>query len=718
MTPAIPQTRDLVLIGGGHTHALLLKNWAMRPLPGVRITLIDPASATAYSGMLPGFVAGHYQREDLDIDLVRLARHAGARFVHGAAYRLDLTIKTVVVAGRPPIQYDIASIDVGVHSQLADIEGVTDHAAAVKPLGKFASAWAAFLEAARPGPASIVVIGGGVAGTEIALAMAHRMPNALITIVDQASAPLQELATRERKTLLRALHARNVQIKTDHGVAQVSKAGVKLSNEAFLPADFVVSAAGAAPHSWLAETGLAHDKGFVCVDEFLNATSDPAVFAVGDCAQMSRTPRQKAGVFAVRQAPILLNNLRAALGDGQKQAYRPQSDYLKLVSTGPKSAVAIKFGLALRGKWVWRLKDRIDQKFMRGLRELPDMQMPEPPEPAAFEVKDLMTGQPPLCGGCGAKVDQQILSGVLEPLSTASPSMNLQDDAAILPLAGGFQTISTDHLRAFTEDPWMMSRIAAVHALGDVWSMGATPQVALASITLPPLSPRLQRATLAEIMTAAKQVFDDAGATIAGGHTSIGPELSIGFTVTGTRTLPPIGLIGAQVGDSLILTKAIGTGVILAAEMAKRARGDLVMAALDQMGRSQTVAAGILADQANAMTDVTGFGLAGHLLNILEASGVSAVLTWDRVPLLNGAADLSQAGIRSSLLSANRAAAIDRISGTTPPDLIFDPQTAGGLLAAIPAKEIETIRRAFEQAGEPFAEIGSVQAGPPQLVLR
>ncbi|MCF6329114.1 MAG: FAD-dependent oxidoreductase, partial [Henriciella sp.] len=338
MAPSIPQTRDLVLIGGGHTHALLLKSWAMQPLSGVRITLIDPSSATAYSGMLPGFVAGHYQREDLDIDLVRLSRHAGARFVQGAAHGLDLVAKTVAVAGRPPIRYDIASIDIGVHSQLSGIEGVTEHAAAVKPLGRFASAWSDFLEKERSRPAAIVVIGGGVAGVEIALAMAYRIPDALITIVDQASEPLRELAGRERKALMHALHMRKVRIKTDHGVIPVSKTGVVLPDGVVLPADFVVSAAGAAPHSWLAETGLAHDEGFICVDEFLNSTSDPSVFAVGDCAQMVKTPRQKAGVFAVRQAPVLLNNLRAALGDGQMTAYRPQSDYLKLVSTGSKSA--------------------------------------------------------------------------------------------------------------------------------------------------------------------------------------------------------------------------------------------------------------------------------------------------------------------------------------------------------------------------------------------
>ena len=137
----LPLTRDLVLVGGGHTHALVLRMWGMAPLPGVRLTLINPGPTAPYSGMLPGFVAGHYPREALDIDLVQLARFAGARLVLGAAEAIDPINKRITVPGRPEIAYDVASIDIGITSAMPALNGFADHAVPAKPLGSFAAAW-------------------------------------------------------------------------------------------------------------------------------------------------------------------------------------------------------------------------------------------------------------------------------------------------------------------------------------------------------------------------------------------------------------------------------------------------------------------------------------------------------------------------------------------------------------------------------------------------
>merc|ERR1712173_536102 len=170
-----------------------------------------------------------------------------------------------------------------------------------------------------------------------------------------------------------------------------------------------------------------------------------------------------------------------------------------------------------------------------------------------------------------------------------------------------------------------MARIAAVHALGDIWAMGATPQAALSSIILPRMSPELQARTLREIAVAAQEVMAGAGAQIVGGHTTMGAELTIGFTVTGTRDARPIGLGGAQPGDLLMLTRPIGSGVILAGHMAGTAPGRVVAEALGVMATPQAREAEILS-KAHAMTDVTGFGLAGHVQAICRASGLAAEL--------------------------------------------------------------------------------------------
>ncbi|MDF1729731.1 MAG: selenide, water dikinase SelD, partial [Sulfitobacter sp.] len=357
----------------------------------------------------------------------------------------------------------------------------------------------------------------------------------------------------------------------------------------------------------------------------------------------------------------------------------------------------------------WQWKDRSDRAVMDKLDELPAMKRAAPPSQMAEGVSEILKAAP-LCGGCGAKVGGGLLR---DALGAAVPQAG--DDAAILPQpGGGFQVISTDHLRAFVEDPFQMARIAAVHALGDVWSMGATPQVALASIVLPRLSADLQARTLTEITDAARDVLAEAGAELVGGHTTMGAELTIGFTVTGLRDSPPITQGGARPGDRLILTRPIGSGVILAGDMQGQARGVEVAALLTSMGRGQGQAAKILS-AAHAMTDVTGFGLAGHLAAMCRASGVKATLWQDQIPVHPGARRLADLGIASTLAPVNRADA--QVAGKEDP-LLHDPQTAGGLLAAVAPEDAEGLLQALQAAGEDQARIiGQLEQGTGGLRL-
>jgi selenide,water dikinase len=297
------------------------------------------------------------------------------------------------------------------------------------------------------------------------------------------------------------------------------------------------------------------------------------------------------------------------------------------------------------------------------------------------------------------------------------------DDAAVLARADGVQVLTTDHLRGFSPDAGLVARVAALHALGDVWAMGAAPEVALAQVILPRLGPELQARMLAEIMAVAAEVFGAAGADVVGGHSSEGAELTVGFTVTGTARRA-LGKAGARAGDALILTKPLGSGVILAAEMAG-ARvpglllGEVWAGCIDQMLRGQGSAAKVLAPVARAMTDVTGFGLAGHLLEMLEASGLAAELRLADLPLLPGALELSRAGHGSSLLPANLAAISGRMSASTDPRarLLADPQTAGGLLAAVPQDQAAEVVEALRSAGHGAAEIGRVTDGMAGITL-
>lgn len=719
MHQPLPQTRDLVLIGGGHAHALVLRRWGMRPLPGVRLTLISPEPAAPYTGMLPGHLSGAYPRNALMIDLVRLARHAGARLVAGRATGIVPEERRIRLACGRLIAYDVASLDIGITSRMPDLPGFADHGIAAKPLGQFADEWERFVSRAARGdvPAEIAVLGGGVAGVEVALSLAGRLRKegcapARLTLIEAGPDILGGTGAGARAQLMAALARAGIGVMINALPARVEEEGVHLADGRHVPARLVVGAAGARPHGWLAGTHLALHEGFVRVDAALRS-SDPAIFAAGDCAHLDEAPRPKAGVFAVRAAPILFDNLRAALSGGRLRPFRPQSRYLKLVSTGDGGAVADRGRrLSFAGPLMWCLKDTIDRRFMRGLADLRAMPLPSPPARKADGVAELLA-EGPRCAGCGAKLPARRLATALAavpPPLRADVLSGPGDDAAILRHGSGAQVFTTDHFRAFTEDPWAFARIAAIHALGDIWAMGARPQAALLSVVLPPMADRMQEEMLREIIDAAAPVFRAEGADLVGGHTSTGAELTLGFAVTGLSEATPIGLAGARPGDRLILTRPLGSGTILAAEMRLAARGEEVAGLLEALGRPQGEAARLLAPLARAMTDVTGFGLAGHLQGICAASRVGAILRAGTLPLYPGAARLAGLGIRSTLWRSNvEAAPLDGDMATPQAALLHDPQTAGGLLAVVPQGDADRLLAALHAGPAPdAADIGEI----------
>lgn len=725
MQPQIPLTRDVVLIGGGHTHALALRKWGMAPLPGARLTLINPGPTAPYSGMLPGHIAGHYTREELDIDLVRLARFAGARLVLARATDIDPQAQVVTTSDGREIGYDLASIDIGITAEMPRLPGFAEHGVPAKPLDIYARSWRAFLDrvAAGEAPPEVAVIGAGVAGVELSMAMAHAMrPHSAeinVTLIER-SAALTGVGPRAEARLRRALRSNGVTLLTEAEVSRVTEDAVELSSGKSVPSAFTVGAAGAFAHGWIAQAPLPQDEGFVKVGSDLRVEGIETLFAVGDCAHMSHAPRPKAGVFAVRAAPVLHHNLRAALTGRRLRAFRPQGDYLKLISLGGKSAMAEKWGWPVSGPLLWRWKNRIDQGFMDKFRHLPRMAAQRhPARISAAGVDEALAGGKPLCAGCGSKLGADRLGAALSALPVPRRADVLSrpgDDAAILDIGGGRQqVITTDHLRAFTEDTALMARIAAVHALGDIWAMGAAPQAALATVILPRMSGPLQSRSMAEIMAAAAEVFTAEGAEIVGGHSTMGAETTLGYTITGLCEGTPITHAGARAGDTLILTRPIGSGTLLAAEMAGEADGRDIAALLEQMARPQGDAARLLKG-AHAMTDVTGFGLAGHLLSIARSSVLGAEIDLAAVPVYDGALALAEAGHRSSLYPDNADAAPVTGAAGARGALLHDPQTAGGLLAAVDAAEAEKILSDLHAAGVPAVAIGRMIEGPPGVV--
>src|SRR5690606_28005226 len=290
---------------------------------------------------------------------------------------------------------------------------------------------------------------GGVAGVELALAAHHRLgPGAEVTVIE-ADGALALIGRGARRALLAHLDRAGIALREGARAVAVEPGAVRLEGGERVDAAFVLGAAATRPQEWLAETGLALSDGFVTVGPSLQSVTDPAVFAAGDIAHMGFAPRPKAGVYAVRQAPVLLHNLGVALtGQRRMRAYRPQQDYLKLISTGSKGAVADKWGLPLDGAWLWRWKDRIDRRFMAMFHQLPRMPALAVPARVAAGVAEELASAKPLCGGCGAKVGQAELKAALAHLPRPARPDVLSgpgDDAAILTHGKGHQVLTTDH---------------------------------------------------------------------------------------------------------------------------------------------------------------------------------------------------------------------------------------------------------------------------------
>lgn len=731
-----PVLRDLVLVGGGHSHVVALRMLAMQPEPGLRITLVCTDIDTPYSGMLPGYVSGHYSFDEVHIDLGRLAAFAGARFIHGEVTGLDRASQRVLLKGRPAIPYDLLSINTGSTPNVRQVDGAQAHAVPVKPIAHFNQRWLDLLERVRGlrDRFTVAVVGGGAGGVELALTMQYRLRQEL-QVLGKSPDLLQFVLLTAGDTLLpthnpgvrarfaRVLRERRVAVHTRAEVSQVSPGCLTTQDGRTFDADETMWVTQAGGPAWLQGTGLALDEhGFVCVNEYLQTPDDPKIFAAGDVASFLPRPLEKAGVFAVRMGPALARNLRNALRGQPLQPYRPQKHWLALISTGDRHAVASRGPIGFAGDWVWRWKDHIDRRFMRKFTELPAMAPASPSQAApasglvlnAEESRQAISAIAMRCGGCGAKVGASILSralGNLQPVQRDDVLIGLHapDDAAVVRVPPGMAMVHTvDFFRSFIDDPYLFGQVAANHALGDIFAMGAEPQSATAIATVPPGLEAKVEDLLLQMMTGAVEVLNAAGCSLVGGHTGEGRELALGFAVNGLIDERMTGVMrkgGMLPGDVLLLTKPIGTGTLFAAHARHAAKGRWIDAALKSMVLSNQAGAQILREHgATACTDLTGFGLLGHLVEMTRPSGVDAELRLGALPLLDGAEDCVKAGIVSSLQPANvrlRRALRNAEAFVDDPryPLLFDPQTAGGLLASVPADRAADCVRALQAAG-------------------
>ena len=370
------RTRELVLVGGGHAHVHVLEGFAVDPPPDVRVTLVVDTPISVYSGMVPGFVAGQYTRSDLQIDLRPLARRAGVEVVTTRAVGIETTERRILLHDADPIGYDIACFDIGSTVAGLDLPGVREHALPTRPIGRLVERVDELLGRARAhdgeSPFRVIVVGAGAGGVELAFTVQHRLAAETgrapaMQLLDGGPRILAGYPPSLARRVKRLAASRDIEILHDTRVASAEAGAVVLADGSRLPCDALIWVTGAVSQPIFTASGLpTDDRGFLRIRSTLQADGHDDLFACGDCATLIDYPRTpKAGVYAVRQGPLVTDNLRAALAGGPLRPYRPQRDFLTLLNAGGGIAFGAKWGRSFQGRWVMTLKDRIDRRFMR-----------------------------------------------------------------------------------------------------------------------------------------------------------------------------------------------------------------------------------------------------------------------------------------------------------------------------------------------------------------
>ncbi len=699
----------------------------MKRPAGIRLTVVLDTPIAVYSGMVPGFIAGQYRADELEIDVVPLARRAGARVILSAAARVDAGASRIELDGRPPIPYDYASLDVGSTVAGLDLPGVRDNALPTRPISRCVARFDDFLSSLGPERAvrsvRLVVVGGGVGGVEIAFTLGERLRRQGVahvetTLLHEGDRILPGAAASLARRAEERGASRGIEFRCGVRVVSAEPERVHLSDGSALPYDLLVWVTGAVGTRVIRDSDLPlEERGFVETRSTLQVVGVDNLFAVGDCATLVDFPTTpKAGVYAVRQGPFLADNLVAIASRKPLRKYRPQSDFLAILNLGDGTAIGSKWGRSFEGEWVMRLKDYIDRRFVHRFQVLDPRGAPK----SEFPRMD-GDGMAMLCGGCAAKVGQSVLERALGRIERAAidPDVVLglegaDDASAYRTPAGDVVTTSVDLFSAFTDDPYLVGRAAAVNSLSDLLATGVEPRHALAIVAVPEeMESEEAEELLFQTLTGARAALDEMRVSLLGGHTTTAAKLMVGFSVDGFAAGPEslLRIDALEPGLSLILTKPLGTGVVFFADMQGLSRGPWLQAALSSVVRSNAAALrAARAAGARALTDVTGFGLVGHLGEMLRASRVSAELDLPTLPALPGALELLELGLRSTFHGENeharRGILIPRSLASSPRvELLFDPQTSGGLLFAVHPSAVERALEDLTRGGDPSAAV-------------
>ncbi len=361
--------RRLILVGGGHAHLFVLRSLAQHKSDNLEVILITPSDHLTYSGMLPGWIAGHYSLAECRINLSRLAQAANVQPVFDRVTEVNASQKTVTTQQGRLFSYDLLSLDCGSEGNTSMLEAAGEKLLAVRPIDDFCAEWPRVLEQAKDKPDyRLVVVGGGAAALELALAAHHALLVAgskrTMELVVSEAGLLSEHANSVQRRAKRQLVKRGIAVHQHDAAA--TRQGVLMSDGNSIHADRIIAATGARAPQWLKSSGLHLDEqGYIAVDGRHQSLSHPDVFAAGDVCSRQDVNLARSGVHAVHAGPILAKNLLARLNGQELVTYWPRKRSLYLIACKPHYAIASWGRFSAEGSWVWRFKNWIDRRFVR-----------------------------------------------------------------------------------------------------------------------------------------------------------------------------------------------------------------------------------------------------------------------------------------------------------------------------------------------------------------
>ncbi|MDB2435046.1 selenide, water dikinase SelD [Alphaproteobacteria bacterium] len=690
-----PKFKVLVLVGAGHANIQVLKKLTMKNYEGLQIITINNGYTSLYSGMTPGLIENYYVLDDASIDLVKLCKNAGSVFINDEVIKLDEKKNIIYLKNHPPIKYNLLSLNIGCQSKINNLE-ISKEAEIikVKPISNLVNKINSIEKLIlKEKVISCSIIGGGIGGIEIAFALQSRYQNSikLNLFVDQNNIE-KNINSRTYKKLITLLSNKNINFVNTR-IKHIKENHVEDEEGRKYPTRISIISTGAMSLPWIVDSGLSLDEsGFINVNSFLQSENHKNIFATGDIASLNYQIRAKSGVMAVRQGEKLKENLFRFLLNKDLIHFKPQSSWLCLIGTGGGNALLNWGQFTIHGKQIWQLKEFIDRKFMKKfsfenpMNNLKDI--------IKLPLSDKIINQINLkmrCEGCGSKLSKDDLSDYLH--NSNSLNAEVLSDAATIHIPSNEFTQSIDHIKYFAEmNPYNFGRIAYLHSQNDILSAGSEVNSFSVSLGLPYNESEAQKYFLEYFMQGINSESEIDKSIFASGHTYTSEEPGITINMNGIKILDTFKNQAFE-GDLIYLTKPLGIGFLMAAfnhnsiNLTARVYEKIINNMLISNKSAFEIAKKY---NAKPLTDISGFGLGSHLIDICKSSNLSASLTLNRDIVIDGCLDDLKL-YKSSAYEDNRNNAISEIEILDDNNkeihniskILFDPQTSGPLLISL-----------------------------------